>query len=458
MIDPILAISPLDGRYNTSTEALRDFYSEFGLNRYRIKVEIEWLIFLCNEVKIQGAQKLTELDTKFLREIVSYFDVVAAKRLKEIEKETNHDVKAVEYYIKESLATSNLSHLLEFVHLGCTSEDINNTAYALLTKEACHGVTIPALTEVATFLANLAGKTKALPLMSLTHGQPASPTTLGKELINVLARLETYTTKIKNHEYTAKWNGAVGNYNAMAHSISDVDWIETNKKFIESLGLTPNLYTTQIEPHDNIAELLNLTTQINTILIDFSRDAWMYIQRDVFKQRLKEGEIGSSTMPHKVNPIDFENAEGNLGLSTAIAQHMATKLPVSRMQRDLSDSTVLRNLGIVFGYNLIAVKSLLKGLGKLEVNEEKCAKELEDNPELLAEIIQTVMRLEGIEKPYEKLKELTRGKKITLKEITAFVKKLEIDEKSKKNLLNLTSAKYTGNAEKLTEHYLKNKK
>lgn len=458
MIDPILNLCPLDGRYKHLSESLQDYFSEFGLNRYRIKVEIEWLIFLCNETKIKGSKKLNELDLKFLQDIVNYFDVVAAKRLKEIEKTTNHDVKAVEYYIKEVLADSNLQELTELVHLGCTSEDINNTAYAMLTKEAIHTVTIPLIEELTQTLTELAQKYKDTPLMSLTHGQPASPTTIGKELINFVARLEKYKEKLKNLETTGKWNGAVGNYNAIQHSLPEYDWIALNQKFVASLGLEPNLYTTQIEPHDNLAETLNLTSQINTILIDMSRDFWMYIQRDVFKQKLKDGEIGSSTMPHKVNPIDFENAEGNLGISSALAQHFAIKLPTSRLQRDLTDSTVLRNIGLVFGYQLIATKSLLKGITKLELNEKKLEEELNNNQELLAEIIQTVMRLEGIDKPYEKLKELTRGKKITHKEIQNFIKKLEISEESKKSLLELTPASYTGLASKLTEYYLKNKK
>lgn len=454
MLDPILALSPLDGRYRSKLEGLSHFYSEFGLNKYRIRVEIEWLIYATNGLKLPNIAKLTDEEIKFLREIESYFDVISAKRVKEIEKITNHDVKAIEYYIKEILKDSNLKHLQEFIHLGCTSEDINNIAYALITKEGFHQVVKPNLQELIQDLKNLAKEEASTAMLALTHGQPATPTTLGKEIINIVARLETVLTKMENHTFSAKWNGATGNHSAIAISGLDADWFKVSEEFLASLGLTPNLYTTQIEPHDNLVEFLNYLTQINTILIDFSRDIWTYISREIFKQKLKEGEIGSSTMPHKVNPIDFENAEGNLGISSAIAQHLAIKLPISRMQRDLSDSTTLRNLGIVFGYHYLSVLNLRKGVTKLEVNHSKLNQELENNLEVLAEAIQSVMRVEGIEKPYEKLKELTRGKKINQQDLKKFITSLDLKDSSKEKLLQLTPQTYTGEAKNLVNKYL----
>ncbi len=458
MIDPILSLSPLDGRYRSKVEDLADYYSEFGLNKYRVRVEIEWLIFMANNLKLPNTNKLTDLETKFLREVESYFDIVSGQRVKEIEQTTNHDVKAIEYYIKEALEPSNLKHLVEFVHLGCTSEDINNTAYALMVKEGFHNKILPQINQLIELLVALAETEKTTPMLSLTHGQSATPTTLGKEIINVVARLETILTKMKEFKFTGKWNGAVGNHSAMSASGLNENWIEISKQFLGELGLEPNLFTTQIEPHDNLAEFLNYQTQINTILIDFARDAWSYVSRDIFKQKLKDGEIGSSTMPHKVNPIDFENAEGNLGISSALAQHLSIKLPISRMQRDLSDSTTLRNLGLVFGYHFLSVASLIKGVQKLEVNHEKLNAELDQNPEVLGEAVQSAMRVAGIEKPYEKLKELTRGKKITLKDLQDFIKKLELEETVKNNLLALTPQSYIGEAVNLVDYYLKNRK
>lgn len=458
MLDPILSLSPLDGRYRNKLEDLSHYYSEFGLNKYRVRVEIEWLIYMANNMKLPGVNKLSDLEVKFLKEVESYFDVVAANRVKDIEKTTNHDVKAIEYYIKEVLETSNAKNLIEYVHLGCTSEDINNTAYALMIKEGFHDQILPNLEEFVELLVELAKTEATTSVLALTHGQAASPTTLGKEIINVVARLEIVMNRMKQHQFTAKWNGATGNYSAISASGLQENWIQVSEKFLIELGLVPNLYTTQIEPHDNLAEFLNNLTQINTILVDFARDMWTYISRDIFKQKLKEGEIGSSTMPHKVNPIDFENAEGNLGLSTAIAQHLSIKLPISRLQRDLSDSTVLRNIGIVFGYNYISVKNLIKGVQKLEVNYDKINAELDQNPEVLGEAVQSAMRVAGIEKPYEKLKELTRGKKITLTDLKNFIKKLELDDATKERLSELTPQSYIGEAVQLVNHYIQNRK
>jgi adenylosuccinate lyase len=327
-----------------------------------------------------------------------------------------------------------------------------------MVKEGFHNKVLPQINQLIELLIALAETEKATPMLSLTHGQSATPTTLGKEIINVVARLETILTKMKNFKFTGKWNGAVGNHSAMSVSGLNENWIEISKQFLSELGLEPNLFTTQIEPHDNLAEFLNYQTQINTILIDFSRDVWSYVSRDIFKQKLKDGEIGSSTMPHKVNPIDFENAEGNLGISSALAQHLSIKLPISRMQRDLSDSTTLRNLGLVFGYHFLSVASLIKGVQKLEVNHDKINAELDQNPEVLGEAVQSAMRVAGIEKPYEKLKELTRGKKITIKDLQVFIKKLELDETVKNNLLALTPQTYIGEAVNLVDYYLKNRK
>ncbi len=458
MLDPIIAISPLDGRYRNKLEEMSDYFSEFALFKYRVRVEIEWLIHICNEVKLKNTRKLTESEIKFLREIVDYFDVVAAKRVKEIEKETNHDVKAIEYYIKETLTDSSVEDLTEFVHFGCTSEDINNLSYALMIQEGTKNFVNSNLQGVIQKIAEMAKTFEDLPMLSLTHGQTASPTTVGKEFANVLARLDRYYKKIDEFKLTGKFNGATGNFNAHVSAAKDEDWENISERFVESLGLEHNPMTTQIEPHDTTAEYMNLYSQINTILIDFSRDIWMYISRGIFKQKLREGEIGSSTMPHKVNPIDFENAEGNMGLSNGIISHLSQKLPISRMQRDLSDSTVFRNVGTVFAYTVLGCKSMIKGLDKLEVNEKVLKKELADNPEILAEAIQTVMRLEGIDSPYEKLKKLTRGKRISLNDISKFVDGLEVDKETKKALKELTPADYIGLAKELTQHYLKKRK
>lgn len=453
----LLSLSPLDGRYKTKTDELADYFSEFALFKYRVRVEIEWLIFLCNEIKIKNSRTLDKEEIKLLQDIANYFDVVAAEKVKQIEAETNHDVKAVEYYIKESLSDSTMSDIAELVHFGCTSEDINNTAYALMLMESRSLMVENRLRKLIDALRKLAENNADKPMLSLTHGQTASPTTLGKEMANFAARLEYYYQKLINHQFTAKFNGATGNFNAHIAADSKLDWIDISQKFLIHLGLKPNLMTTQIEPHDNTVEYLLTFSQINTILIDFARDIWQYVSRGIFKQKLKEGEVGSSTMPHKVNPIDFENAEGNLGLANANIYHLAQKLPISRMQRDLSDSTVFRNLGVSFGYSLISFKSIEKGISKLELNPHILKAELQNNPEVLAEAIQTVMRLEKIDQPYEKLKQLTRGKKITQKEIEKFIQKLELSDKAKKSLLELTPENYIGLAEVLTNQFLKGK-
>ena len=453
----LLSLSPLDGRYKSKTDELSDYFSEFALFKYRVRVEIEWLIFLCNEIKIKKSRVLDKEEIQLLQDIANYFDVVAAEKVKQIEGETNHDVKAVEYYIKESLSDTSMADISELVHFGCTSEDINNTAYALMLMESRSLMVENHLRKLTDSLRELAYTHASQPMLSLTHGQTASPTTLGKELANVAARLEYFYGKLMTHEFTGKFNGATGNFNAHVAADSKLDWIDISQKFLTHLGLKPNLMTTQIEPHDNTAEYLLTFSQVNTILIDFSRDIWQYVSRGIFKQKLKEGEVGSSTMPHKVNPIDFENAEGNLGLANSTIYHLAQKLPISRMQRDLSDSTVFRNLGVSFGYSLIAFKSLQKGISKLELNPDALITELQNNPEVLAEAIQTVMRMEKIDQPYEKLKQLTRGKKITQKEIEKFVEKLELSDKAKNSLLKLTPENYIGLAEVLTQQFLKDK-
>jgi len=454
MIDTLTAISPLDGRYREKVRHLETYFSEYALIRYRLFVELEWFIFLCNEVKLDGTRLLTDAEIKILRSLSTDFEVLDAKRVKEFEATTNHDVKAVEYFIKEHLkAYPKLAELGEFIHFSCTSEDINNLSYALIIKDFCTKEFLPVTSGVVVALHQMAQKYKAVPMLAHTHGQPASPTTVGKELINVVARLEKQIEILKRVEHTGKINGAVGNFNAHLVAYPEVDWNSVSHRFIAYLGLQPNPYTTQIEPHDTMAELFDAVARINTILIDLSRDFWMYIAMKYFKQRVKAGEVGSSTMPHKVNPIDFENAEGNLGVANALLRHMAEKLPISRMQRDLSDSTVERNIGSAFGYSVLAYKSLMNGLQKVEINEDKLAEDLNDNWEVLTEPIQTVLRKNKIEGAYEKLKELSRGKKLTDKEISAFVKQLKIPEGDKKRLLSLTPGNYTGLAQKLVESY-----
>lgn len=454
MIDTLTAISPLDGRYREKVRHLEAHFSEYALIRYRLFVELEWFIFLCNEVKLAGTRVLTDAEIKILKSLSTDFEVADARRVKEFEATTNHDVKAVEYFIKEHLkAYPKLADLGEFIHFGCTSEDINNLSYALILKDFCVKEFLPVTSGVVSSLFQMAQKYKSVPMLAHTHGQPASPTTVGKELVNVVARLEKQIEILKRVEHTGKLNGAVGNFNAHTVAYPEVDWNGVSHRFISYLGLKPNSYTTQIEPHDTMAELFDAVARINTILIDLSRDFWMYISLKYFKQKVKAGEVGSSTMPHKVNPIDFENAEGNLGLANALLRHMAEKLPISRMQRDLSDSTVERNIGSAFGYSVLAYKSLMTGLLKVEINEAAMAADLNDNWEVLTEPIQTVLRKYKVAGAYEKLKELSRGKKLGEKEIQAFIKQLKIDDDDKKRLLALTPATYIGIAEKLVESY-----
>lgn len=454
MTDPLLAISPLDGRYREKVRQLENYFSEYALIRFRLLIELEWFIFLCNEVKLQGTRPLTQAEIRNLRSLSTDFEVIDARRVKEFERQTNHDVKAIEYFIKEHLkAYPKIALMNEFIHFGCTSEDINNLAYSLLLKDFGTKEFMPILSGLVMELFSLAKKYKAVPMLSRTHGQAASPSTVGKELINFVARLEKQMESLKNIERTGKFNGAVGNFNAHHVAYPKVDWIGVSHRFITYLGLTPNHYTTQIEPHDALAERFDTISRINTILLDLARDIWLYISMDFFKQKLKAGEVGSSTMPHKVNPIDFENAEGNLGLANAVFRHLAEKLPISRLQRDLSDSTVMRNIGVAFGHSLLAYKSLLTGFHKIEVNEVHLNLHLEAHWEVLTEAIQTVLRKYKIPQAYERLKIMSRGKKLTDREIRAFIRQLKIPKDDKNELLKLTPSTYTGLAEKLVDSY-----
>jgi len=448
----LLALSPLDGRYAAKVDALRPIFSEFGLIRARVQVEIEWLKALAAEPGVSELQPLSATATQRLDSLVDSFDVKAAKRVKEIERTTNHDVKAVEYYIKERLHDdAELTPALEFVHFACTSEDINNLAYALMLRQARADVLLPALDKLIEALRTRAQEHAGLPMLSRTHGQTASPTTVGKEFANVAARLKRQRAQLAAVALSGKMNGAVGNYNAHVVAYPEVDWPALAQRFVESLGLEFNAYTTQIEPHDGIAELCDAQRRANTIAIDLCRDIWGYISLGYFKQAVKEGEVGSSTMPHKVNPIDFENAEGNLGLSNALLEHFSMKLPVSRFQRDLTDSTVLRALGVGFGHALVSLDALMRGLGKLSVNPKQLAADLDDSWEVLAEPVQTVMRRHGLPNPYEQLKALTRGQGIDAKAMREFVDKLELPGAAKERLKALTPAAYIGLAEKLAK-------
>ncbi len=446
----LLALSPLDGRYAGKVDALRPVFSEYGLIRARIRVEIEWLLALGAEQGIVELPAFAEAQATRLRALAEGFSVGDAARVKAIEATTNHDVKAVEYFIKERLAgDAELAPALEFVHFACTSEDINNLSYGLMLHEAREAVLLPALDGIAAQLRAMAHAQAAQPMLSRTHGQTASPTTLGKELANVVARLERQRAQIAAVELTGKINGAVGNYNAHVAAYPDVDWPAFARRFVESLGLVFNPFTTQIEPHDTIAEISDATRRANTILIDLARDVWGYVSLGYFRQKLKDGEVGSSTMPHKVNPIDFENAEGNLGIANALFGHFSEKLPISRWQRDLTDSTVLRALGTAFGHTLVALDSLAKGLGKLNVNPERLDADLDANWEVLAEAVQTVMRRHGLPNPYEQLKALTRGQGISADSLRAFVETLDLPDAAKQRLRALTPAAYTGLAERL---------
>ncbi len=446
-LDSLTAISPIDGRYAAKTASLRPVFSEYGLIYHRLLVEVRWLQTLSKTSEIGEVAEFSEPAHALLDSIVENFDPAQAQRIKEIERTTNHDVKAVEYYLKEQVVECDeLNAVSEFIHFACTSEDINNLSHALMLKSGRDQILLPLANEVVELVSQLAHQYAAVPMMSRTHGQPASPTTLGKELANVVYRLRRQLAQIESIEMLAKMNGAVGNYNAHLSAYPECDWPTISRRFIESMGLYWNPYTTQIEPHDYIAELFDAIVRFNTIVIDFSRDTWSYISIGYFTQKTITGEVGSSTMPHKVNPIDFENAEGNLGIANALLAHLAQKLPISRWQRDLTDSTVLRNLGTGFGHVLIALDSLKRGIGKLEVNAATIAADLEQNWEILAEPIQTVMRRYGIEQPYEKLKALTRGQKIDAEAVRKFVEALDIPESAKRELIDLTPAGYIGNA------------
>ena len=452
-LNALTALSPIDGRYQDKAAALRPIFSEFGLLKYRVTVEVRWLQKLAAHTQIQEVPALSAEASNYLDGIVANFSIEDANRIKTIERTTNHDVKAVEYFLKEKCeALPELYKINEFIHFACTSEDINNTSHALMLKTAREEVLLPEWKKVIDAVVELAERYKNIPLLSRTHGQPASPTTIGKEMANVAYRLKRQYKQLENVEILAKINGAVGNYNAHLSAYPDIDWHTFSQEFIEqSLEVTWNPYTTQIEPHDYIAEFFDCVARFNTIVIDFDRDMWGYIALNHFKQRTIAGEIGSSTMPHKVNPIDFENSEGNLGLANAIMSHLGQKLPISRWQRDLTDSTVLRNLGVGLGYALIAYASTLKGISKLEVNEQHLRDELDRNWEVLAEPIQTVMRRYGIEKPYEKLKELTRGKRVTGEAIREFISGLSLPEAEKARLKAMTPASYIGYAMELVE-------
>ena len=444
------ALSPLDGRYASKTNGLRPILSEAGFMHHRVKVEVAWLIAL-SEAGFAELPPFSKSALALLEGLASNFTEDDAARIKSIEAVTNHDVKAVEYWLKEKVNdVPELVKASEFIQFACTSEDINNTSHGMMLKTARDTVLLPQLATVIAKLTELAHEHAELPMMSRTHGQPASPTTLGKEMANVVARLKRASERIAGVQILGKMNGAVGNYNAHLSAYPDIDWAAFSRKVIEGkLGLTFNPHTIQIEPHDYIAELFDAIARTNTILLDLNRDIWGYISIGYFKQRTKAGEIGSSTMPHKVNPIDFENSEGNLGMANAVLKHMSEKLPVSRWQRDLTDSTVLRNIGVGFGYSVLAYDSCLRGLNKLEVNPERLAADLNESWEVLAEPIQTVMRRYGIENPYEQLKELTRGKGITKEALREFIQGLTIPTEEKKRLLDMTPASYIGLAAQL---------
>jgi adenylosuccinate lyase len=449
-LSPLNALSSVDGRYGSKTLALRPICSEFGLIRRRVIVEVRWFQALAEHEDIPELPALSAEANSFLDRLVSEFDESAAMQVKQIEAVTNHDVKAVEYYLKERFGeNAELSAHSEFLHFACTSEDVNNLAYALMVRDAQEQVMTAMFGKVDASLAALAEQNAGRPMLSRTHGQTASPTTLGKEMANVIHRLRRQVTQMTEQEVLGKINGAVGNFNAHMSAYPDVAWPELAQQFVESLGLRWNPYTTQIEPHDWMAEQFHALCRYHTILIDLCRDIWAYISIGYFRQKTVEGEVGSSTMPHKVNPIDFENAEGNLGVANALLEHLAGKLPVSRWQRDLTDSTVLRVIGTAYGHSLVALTSLLKGLSKLEVNDARLQEDLDTSWEVLAEPIQTVMRRYGIENPYEKLKALTRGKEITRGDLEQFIAGLDLPDEARVELMRLTPSNYIGNAEKM---------
>ncbi|MEH6389334.1 MAG: adenylosuccinate lyase [Pseudomonas profundi] len=447
-LSSLTAVSPVDGRYGSKTASLRSIFSEYGLIRFRVQVEVRWLQCLAAHPGVPEVGPFSDQANQLLDRLADDFQLEHAERIKEIERTTNHDVKAVEYLLKEQVKSlPELQEINEFIHFACTSEDINNLSHALMLRSGRDEVLLPLMRRIADDIRGLAKQYADVPMLSRTHGQPASPTTLGKELANVVYRLERQISQVEAVPLLGKINGAVGNYNAHLSAYPQIDWEDNAKNFIEDiLGLTFNPYTTQIEPHDYIAELFDAVARFNTILIDFDRDIWGYISLGYFKQKTVAGEIGSSTMPHKVNPIDFENSEGNLGIANALLQHLASKLPISRWQRDLTDSTVLRNLGVGFAHGVIAYESTIKGISKLELNAQKIAADLDNCWEVLAEPIQTVMRRYAVPAAYEKLKELTRGKGITPDALQQFVDGLEIPDAAKQELKALTPASYIGNA------------
>ncbi|WP_434134508.1 adenylosuccinate lyase [Pseudomonas luteola] len=447
-LSSLTAVSPIDGRYASKTQALRPIFSEYGLIRFRAMVEVRWLQRLASHDAIPEVAPFSSEANEILEKLVTSFSLEQAERVKEIERTTNHDVKAIEYLLKEQAAAlPELNAVSEFIHFACTSEDINNLSHALMLREGRDTVLLPLMRNISGAIRELAHRFADVPMLSRTHGQPASPTTLGKELANVVYRLDRQIKQIAGIELLGKINGAVGNYNAHLSAYSQINWEANAQAFVENdLGLTWNPYTTQIEPHDYIAELFDAIARFNTILIDFDRDIWGYISLGYFKQKTVAGEIGSSTMPHKVNPIDFENSEGNLGIANALLQHLASKLPISRWQRDLTDSTVLRNLGVGFAHSVIAYEATLKGISKLELNAQRIADDLDNCWEVLAEPVQTVMRRYGVANPYEKLKELTRGKGISAEALQTFIEGLDIPAEAKAELKALTPANYIGNA------------
>ena len=446
MTSALNALSTIDGRYSAQADNLRPFFSEFGLIKNRVKIEILWLILLGDDDEIKEIPKFSKKTKQQLDLIIQHFSLENAESIKIIEKDTNHDVKAVEYWLKDNLkSNSEIQAVSEFIHFACTSEDINNLSYALMLKEGMEQVIIPSIKMLEKNLSVKAKLYSSIPMLARTHGQTASPTTLGKEFANVSSRISRQIVALATQDYLGKMNGAVGNYNAHYSAYPNKDWHNFSKVFIESLGLKQNAYTTQIEPHDFMAEIFHSVIRANSILIDLNRDLWSYISNSYFTQKTLKNEVGSSTMPHKVNPIDFENSEGNLGLANALLAHLSEKLPLSRWQRDLTDSTVLRNIGLALGYSLVAYKSCLKGLDKIEVNQEKINIDLDSAWEILAEPIQTVMRKNGISNPYEKLKELTRGsQKINQKILHDFISALEISKEDKEYLINLKPQTYLG--------------
>ena len=456
-LSTLTAINPIDGRYGEKTAELRPYFSEFGLIYYRVYVEIRWFQFLASQRKIKELPALGDEENNFLEKLIVDFDETEAAIVKSNEATTNHDVKAVEYYLKSKFVASGISSLeknIEFIHFACTSEDINNLSHALMLKDGRDNVLRPLMDELNQKLAEFARDYANLPMLSRTHGQTATPTTLGKEFANVVARLRRQVKQLGAVQIMGKINGAVGNLNAHQVTYPDLDWLAMSEQFVSSLGIIWNPYTTQIEPHDYMAEMFQAMSRFNTILIDFNRDIWSYISIGYFKQRKVEGETGSSTMPHKVNPIDFENSEGNLGIANAIFGHLSEKLPISRWQRDLTDSTVLRNMGTGLAYSLLSYKSTLKGLGKLEINPSALEEDLNRSWEILAEPIQTIMRRHGVEEPYEKLKELTRGQSLKQESIEQMLETLDIPESARTLIRELTPMNYTGLASELVEKLL----